>query len=164
MQPLGLQSFWRREGAGETLSAQASHKHQGAHYTLTTPAFSVVPKIPTRLCGGPGLERSRFSQCQIGRSRSPLSRGLQRFAFSPGGLGCGGSELGRTGDRPLAAGTCAPAASSFLLWCRGGALQGGDHPWSWSALAGASLGEPVPGPMQALNPGKAALFCLAQEL
>lgn len=95
VQPLGLQSFWRREGAGETLSAQASHKHQGAHYTLTTPAFSVVPKIPTRLCGGPGLERSRFSQCQIGRSRSPLSRGLQRFVFSPGGLGCGGSELGR---------------------------------------------------------------------
>lgn len=84
-----------REGAGETLSAQASHKHQGAHYILTTPAFSVVPKIPTRLCGGPGLERSGFSQCQIGRSRSPLSRELQRFAFSPGGLGCGGSELGR---------------------------------------------------------------------
>lgn len=42
-----------------------------------------------------------------------------------------------SGDRPLAAGRCAPAASSFLLWCRGGALQlqGGEHPWSWSVLA-----------------------------
>lgn len=69
-----------------------------------------------------------------------------------------------SGDRPLAAGTCAPAASSFLLWCRGGALQGDERPRSWRALAGASLGEPVPGPVQALNPGREALFCVAQEL
>lgn len=43
VQPLGLQSFWGREGTGEKLSAQASHKHQGASYTLPTPGLSVVP-------------------------------------------------------------------------------------------------------------------------
>lgn len=51
-----------------------------------------------------------------------------------------------SGDRPLAAGTCAPAASSFLLWCRGGALQGDEvlesarrcQPWRASPGSSAS--------------------------
>jgi hypothetical protein len=45
------------------------------------------PLNPTRLCGGPGLGRSKLSQCQIGRSRPLLSRGLQRFACSRGRSG-----------------------------------------------------------------------------
>lgn len=49
---MGLQSFSGREGAGEMLSAQASHKHQGASYTLTTPALSVVPKIQSAFVKG----------------------------------------------------------------------------------------------------------------
>lgn len=75
--------------------------------------------------------------------------GATEVCFQPGRIRLWASDP----RRALAAGTCAPAASSFLLWGRGGALQGDECPVVLER-AGAGLGEPVQGPRQALNPGK----------
>lgn len=157
----------RASGGGRMLGRRSPHKQATSIRVQTTPS-QPLPS-PLSLKSNAPLWRAGAGKEQAlpvpdWKKPATAESGAAEICLQPGKIGCGGSEPRRMGDRPLAAGTCAPAASSFLLWCRGGALQGGEHPWSWSALAGASLGEPDPGPMQGLNPGRAALFCLAQEL